>query len=132
MHRNEIIVEQVSHRFANGLLAVEDMSFLVEPGQFVVIVGPSGCGKTTILNIIAGLVEKQTGIVTVGERLPRAGRHDVAYMFAQDALLPWRRVINNVLFGLEIHTGTRHKMTQIEHQHPGQRAKRRVSAIAHA
>lgn len=116
LHRNEIIVDQVSHRFANGLLAVEDMSFRVGPGQFVVIVGPSGCGKTTILNIIAGLIEKQIGTVTVGERLPRAGRHDVAYMFAQDALLPWRRVIDNVLFGLEIHTGRRQSKLEVREQ----------------
>jgi NitT/TauT family transport system ATP-binding protein len=99
----DIVVDRVSHRFPGGLLAVEDMHFQVRPGEFVVIVGPSGCGKTTILNIIAGLIAKQAGEVSVGADAPRAGRQDVAYMFAQDALLPWRRVIDNVMFGVEVH-----------------------------
>lgn len=103
MKRREIIVNGVSHRFPGGLLAVDNMKFDVRAGEFVVIVGPSGCGKTTILNILAGLIAKQDGDVSVGEHAPRAGRHDVAYMFAQDALLPWRRVIDNVLFGVEVH-----------------------------
>ena len=98
-----IAVSRLSHRFASGLLAVEEASFSVVPGEFVVIVGPSGCGKTTILNIIAGLEAKQAGTVTIGDQSPRAGRHDIAYMFAQDALLPWRTVLDNVLFGVETH-----------------------------
>ena len=114
--RNEIIVDRVSHRFASGLLAIDGMSFRVEPGEFVVIVGPSGCGKTTILNIIAGLVEKQTGTVNVCEGVPTAGRQDIAYMFAQDALLPWRSVTDNVLFGVEIHTGTRQLRAAVREQ----------------
>jgi len=101
--RTGIVVDSLSHRFASGLLAVEDASFSVMPGEFVVIVGPSGCGKTTILNIIAGLEAQQTGTVMVGDQSPRAGRQDVAYMFAQDALLPWRTVLDNVLFGVEVH-----------------------------
>ena len=114
--RNEIVVERVSHRFPGGLLAVEDMSFRVEPGEFVCIVGPSGCGKTTILNVIAGLVEKQSGAVTLCESALRAGRHDLAYMFAQDALLPWRRVIDNVLFGVEVHNGNRQFAREVREQ----------------
>lgn len=103
--RATIAVDALSHRFASGLLAVDGASFSVSAGEFVVIVGPSGCGKTTILNIIAGLEPKQDGTVTVGDGAPKAGRHDVAYMFAQDALLPWRTVLDNVLFGVEVHGG---------------------------
>ena len=102
-----MVVRGLSHRFLSGLLAVEEAGFNVLPGEFVVIVGPSGCGKTTILNIIAGLEAKQAGDVIVGGQPPRAGRQDVAYMFAQDALLPWRTVLDNVLFGVEIHASGR-------------------------
>lgn len=108
-----IHVGGLSHRFASGLLAVDDASFDVAAGEFVVIVGPSGCGKTTMLNIIAGLEPLQRGTVTVGDTPPRAGRHDVAYMFAQDALLPWRTVIDNVTFGVEVHAGTREPPAQV-------------------
>jgi NitT/TauT family transport system ATP-binding protein len=106
--RKQVVVEHVSHRFGGHVLAVEDMNFDVDTGEFVAIVGPSGCGKTTILNIIAGLIPQQSGTVTIGAELPKAGRQDVAYMFAQDALLPWRRVIDNVLFGVEIRSRSRH------------------------
>lgn len=97
-----IKVDKLSHRFPSGLLTVENTSFTVKPGEFVVVVGPSGCGKTTILNILAGLGIHREGDVTVGGQPPLAGRHDVAYMFAQDALLPWRTVIQNVMFGVEV------------------------------
>jgi len=100
--RNGIQVENLSHRFAGGLLAVKDAAFNVSAGEFVVIVGPSGCGKTTILNIIAGLEAQQSGTVSVAGQAPKAGRSDIAYMFAQDALLPWRTVLGNVLFGVEV------------------------------
>ena len=97
-----IHVEGLSHRFIGGLLAVKEAAFDVAAGEFVVIVGPSGCGKTTILNIIAGLEALQSGSVSVAGRPPEAGRFDIAYMFAQDALLPWRTVLGNVLFGVEV------------------------------
>lgn len=97
-----ITVKHLSHRFTNGLLAVDNASFTVRSGEFVVIVGPSGCGKTTMLNIVAGLEAKQDGVVDVLGRPPKAGRTDVAYMFAQDALLPWRTVLDNILFGVEV------------------------------
>lgn len=97
-----IEVAGLSHRFAGGLLAVKEAEFTVTAGEFVVIVGPSGCGKTTILNIIAGLEAQQTGSVSVAGQAPKAGRFDIAYMFAQDALLPWRTVMGNVLFGVEV------------------------------
>ena len=114
--RKHIVVDYVSHRFEDGLLAVDDMSFSVGLGEFVVIVGPSGCGKTSILNVIAGLLEKQSGAVTIDGGAPMPGRQDIAYMFAQDALLPWRRVIDNVLFGVEIHSGSRQFSAAIRQQ----------------
>lgn len=102
----EIVVKNVSHEFANSVLAIQNMSFEIGSGEFVVIVGPSGCGKTTIQNIIAGLVTGHRGDVSVRGAAPVSGRKEIAYMFAQDALLPWRTVLENVLFGVEIHAGS--------------------------
>lgn len=101
----EIVVNGLSHVFGASVQAVRDADFCVNPGEFHVIVGPSGCGKTTILNVVAGLTPLQTGQVTISGKAPAPGRKDVAYMFAQDALLPWRNVLQNALFGIEIHQG---------------------------
>jgi NitT/TauT family transport system ATP-binding protein len=100
-----IVVEAVHHRFEGRVPALEDMTFHARPREFLAMVGPSGCGKTTIQNIIAGLLPVQAGRVLIADQPPKAGRVDVAYMFAQDALLPWRRTIDNALFGLEVRYG---------------------------
>jgi len=104
-HEAHVCIEDLEHRFASGLKAVDDVSLSVRQGELVVIVGPSGCGKTTILNLVAGLLPVQTGKVLIKGEPPLAGRRDTAYMFAQDALLPWRTVIENVVFGIEIRGG---------------------------
>jgi NitT/TauT family transport system ATP-binding protein len=74
----------------------------VREGEFVALIGASGCGKTTLLNVIAGLVPAAAGTVTVRERPPTAGRDDICYVLARDALLPWRTVQGNVEYGLQL------------------------------
>jgi NitT/TauT family transport system ATP-binding protein len=82
--------------------AVEDVTIAVEAGTFVSIVGPSGCGKSTLLNMIAGLLVPSGGRVEVfGEPLTGINRR-AAYMFQQDALLPWKTVLGNIQFGLTL------------------------------
>lgn len=79
--------------------AVEDISLTIPRGQFLAVVGPSGCGKSTILGMIAGLSQPSAGSVTIyGEPLRGINRR-AAYMFQQDALLPWKTVLDNVAFG---------------------------------
>jgi NitT/TauT family transport system ATP-binding protein len=83
-----------------GVLTVATgLSLDIEDGTFVAIVGPSGCGKSTLLNLAAGLLFTPEGTVRVfGETLQGINRH-AAYLFQQDALLPWRTVIDNVILG---------------------------------
>lgn len=105
-----LTVDSVSHAFlldAPGggetcFYALDNISFTVDPGEFVSLVGPSGCGKTTLLNAIAGLHTPSSGNIALAGRAPAAGRSDVAYMFATDCLLPWRRTIDNVAFAMEV------------------------------
>src|SRR5262245_20582455 len=78
-----------------GYLAVEDISLDINSGQFVSIVGPSGCGKSTILNIVAGLIEPTQGAVEIFGQPLTGVNHRASYMFQQDALLPWKTVIDN-------------------------------------
>ena len=86
---------------AHVVEALIDIDMLVKPGEFVALVGPSGCGKTTLLNILSGLIPLQCGAVEILGKPPAAARKDVAYMFARDALLPWRTALRNVELGLE-------------------------------
>ncbi len=95
-------VSSVSHRFDDETTALLDVSLSVRSGEFVSVVGPSGCGKTTILNLLAGLISLQSGTIRVHGEAPRAGRRDVAYMLARDALLPWASAQANVEFGARI------------------------------
>jgi NitT/TauT family transport system ATP-binding protein len=82
--------------------ALSDVSIDVRDGELLVLVGRSGCGKTTVLNALAGLTEPSAGTVTVKGGTPSQGRSHIAYMFARDALLPWRTARRNVEFGLEL------------------------------
>jgi NitT/TauT family transport system ATP-binding protein len=81
---------------------VSNLSLEIPRGQFVALIGANGCGKTTILNLVSGLVRPTVGDVTVEGEPPRVGRADVGYMFARDALLPWRTALQNVELGLEL------------------------------
>src|SRR5262245_20677745 len=92
-------LRNVTKRFS-GYTAVERVSLDVAEGRFVSIVGPSGCGKSTVLNMIAGLAPPSDGAVEiVGERLAGINRR-ASYMFQQDALLPWKTVLDNIRLGL--------------------------------
>jgi NitT/TauT family transport system ATP-binding protein len=100
-----IAFDRVTVRFATPArgvhTAVTGVTLAVEEGRFVAIVGPSGCGKSTLLNLAAGLLATPDGSVRVfGEELRGINRH-AAYLFQQDALLPWRSVLDNVRLGLD-------------------------------
>ena len=100
-----LVLDRVSIEFkAAGVLAVDDVSLVVAPGEFVSIVGPSGCGKTTLLNLAAGLLppEVARGTMLVGGAPPLRGSRDIAYMLARDALCPWRTALGNAELGAEI------------------------------
>jgi NitT/TauT family transport system ATP-binding protein len=73
----------------------------VHAGKFLSLVGPSGCGKSTILHITAGLMRPTGGTIRIfGEELIGINRR-ASYMFQQDALLPWKTVLENVRLGME-------------------------------
>jgi NitT/TauT family transport system ATP-binding protein len=85
-----------------GLTAIRDVSFALDDGEVVALIGPSGCGKSTLLNIGSGLYRPSEGAAFVdGERVVAPNAH-VAFMLQKDLLLPWRTVLDNVAFGLEI------------------------------
>lgn len=83
------------------LTAIERISFCVRPGEFVAVVGPSGCGKSTILNLVAGLDRPNEGRILLNQVLVEGPNPTVGFMLQKDLLLPWRKIIHNVEFGLE-------------------------------
>jgi NitT/TauT family transport system ATP-binding protein len=103
--RDLLDVQHVRKRFATRdgqVLAIDDISFSVAEGEFVSIIGPSGCGKSTLFNIIGGLVGDYEGRVMVaGEAI--AGTHSaIGMVFQEESTFPWRDVLDNVAFPLEI------------------------------
>ena len=83
-------------------VALQDISFSMEKGDFYSLVGPSGCGKSTLLSIIAGTLTPTAGRVQVAGQTVSGPCPHIGYMLQQDNLLEWRTVRQNVLFGLEI------------------------------
>ena len=87
---------------ASTVVALDNVNLEIPDGQFVALVGASGCGKTTLMNMIAGLVTPTTGTVKVSGEPPRLPNLDIGYMFARDALLPWRSARRSVELPLEV------------------------------
>src|SRR5262245_14485328 len=83
-------------------LVLDAVSFSVPKNQFLCLLGASGCGKTTLLRIVAGLTEADSGEVRVEGKAVRGPGQDRSLVFQNYGLLPWRNVMGNVEFGLEM------------------------------
>ena len=89
-------LKKTYHTKNEETLAIKDVNFELEEGEFIAIVGPSGCGKSTILNILCGLDKSYKGDVEVLDN------KSIGYMLQNDALFNFRTILNNCLLGLEI------------------------------
>src|ERR1700758_1113180 len=85
-----------------GLVALYNISVSIRKNEFVSLLGPSGCGKTTLIRIVEGLMPADRGEVLINGRAVTAPGRDRCMVFQQFGLLPWRTVLSNVEFGLEI------------------------------
>ena len=100
-----IVLDQVTKRFPDGELAVQDISLEIADGEFIILVGPSGCGKSTTLNMVAGLEGITSGVLRidgdrVNERPPQD--RDLAMVFQSYALYPHMSVRDNIAFPLKL------------------------------
>jgi NitT/TauT family transport system ATP-binding protein len=101
MSKAAVSARNVRKQYPGGVLALQDISLDVAPGEFVSILGPSGCGKSTFLRCIAGLEQSTAGELLVQE-LPVQGPPDnIGMVFQRDALLEWRTVEKNVMLPIE-------------------------------
>jgi NitT/TauT family transport system ATP-binding protein len=102
LQARDVVIHHRRQRQGDMLLAVDGATLDISEGELVAIVGPSGCGKTTLLNAIDGLLPVTSGTLSLdGRPIDRPG-HDRALVFQQPSLLPWRTVLGNVLYGLEL------------------------------
>lgn len=104
--RTKIQLNGIRKGFAsNGgiLQVVEDVSLTVGDGEFLAIVGPSGCGKTTLMNMIAGFVQPDSGSILI-DGAPRAEPSAKGILISQQgSIFPWLTVQQNLMFGLNDH-----------------------------
>lgn len=110
-HIQEVSMEQVLnlqhvsytyHTLDGETLALSDISFSLNKGEFIAIVGPSGCGKSTLLSLICGLLHLTKGVIKINGKLLRESTTNVGYMLQHDELFEWRTIYNNVILGLEV------------------------------
>ena len=81
---------------------LDDVSFVIEAGEFVSLVGPSGCGKSTVLEMIGGLKASDSGSITIGGEKVDGPRASTGIIFQEAATLPWRNTLDNVSLSLEV------------------------------
>ena len=84
------------------LVALDHVSLSVRPGEFLAVIGPSGCGKSTLFNVVGGLLDGYLGGVTVAGETVRGPHPAIGMVFQEESTFPWRTVIENVAFPLEI------------------------------
>ena len=98
-----ISLKNVTKRFGEDIVAVNDVSLDINDGEFLVLLGPSGCGKTTTLRMVAGLEHQTAGDIYIGDRRVNdlsAGERDIAFVFQFYALYPHLSVYDNISFPL--------------------------------
>ncbi|HYL19349.1 MAG TPA: ABC transporter ATP-binding protein [Burkholderiales bacterium] len=95
-----------------SVIALENIDFAIDEGQFVAIVGPSGCGKSTLLKILTGLIPASQGEARL-RGTPIAGpRRDIGVVFQSPVLFPWRTVLGNVMLPVDVQRLGREQLQQ--------------------
>jgi NitT/TauT family transport system ATP-binding protein len=100
-----LVVEDIVKRFETpegALTALDHVSLSVRAAEFVGVIGPSGCGKSTLFNVIGGLLDGYEGRVAVAGEPVRGPHSSIGMIFQEESTFPWRNVLDNVAFPLEI------------------------------
>lgn len=103
--RDEIAISRLSVHFSDAsrqFLALDSINLTVKENEFICVMGPSGCGKTTLLNVIAGIVRPQEGVVRVSGREVTGPGPDRTVVFQADAVFPWLTVEDNIAYSLRM------------------------------
>jgi NitT/TauT family transport system ATP-binding protein len=87
---------------SGGVLALAGTTLKVGPGEFAAVVGPSGCGKSSLMKLVTGLIPPDSGTIAISGAAVRGPVKIAGMAFQNPNLLPWRKVVDNVLLPLEI------------------------------
>jgi NitT/TauT family transport system ATP-binding protein len=97
-----VSLDLVNERTRQSLPVLRDIDLELFEGELTAIVGPSGCGKSTFLNAVDGLVDVSAGAILLDGRAVDGPGPDRAMVFQHDSLFPWRTVLDNVSYGLDL------------------------------
>ncbi|WP_257350532.1 ABC transporter ATP-binding protein [Pseudalkalibacillus decolorationis] len=95
-------VTYINNKTGTEVIALQNINLDIKEGEFICIVGPSGCGKTTFLNTVAGLLKPSRGTISLDNQEVDGPGKDRAMVFQTPSLFPWRTVMANVLYGIEV------------------------------
>ena len=102
MVARDVRLEFFNERICQSLHVLDGIDLSVREGELVSIVGPSGCGKSTFIAAVDGLTKIDGGEIRVGDTIVTKPGPDRAMVFQHDSLFPWRTVLQNVMYGLEL------------------------------
>ncbi|MDQ0431425.1 taurine ABC transporter ATP-binding subunit [Pantoea agglomerans] len=94
-------IAHLNARYA-GQPVLQDINLQLDSHELLVVLGPSGCGKTTLLNLVAGFLPVESGSITLDNQPVTGPGAERGVVFQHEGLLPWRNVLDNVAFGLQL------------------------------
>jgi NitT/TauT family transport system ATP-binding protein len=108
----KIVIRNLTKTYSGGtVVALQDINIEVASNESLCVLGPSGCGKTTLLRIIDCLIARDRGEVLIDGQLVTEPRPDIAVVFQHFGLFPWKRLVENIAYGLEIRNKTREEIS---------------------
>jgi NitT/TauT family transport system ATP-binding protein len=117
----DLVIQDLCQSFTrddgSALMAIENLNLTVRDKEFVCILGPSGCGKTTLLRMIAGLDTAGSGTILLDGEQITGPNPKVGIVFQEYSLFPWRNVLDNVAFGLEMRGIGRDERSRLAEQY---------------
>jgi NitT/TauT family transport system ATP-binding protein len=117
----DLVIRNLTRSFVRDdgelLTAIEKIDLTIRQKEFICVLGPSGCGKTTFLRMIAGLDQATSGEIMLDGEQIQGPNPKIGIVFQEYSLFPWRNVIDNVAFGLEMQGIGREERYRIAHQY---------------
>ncbi|QUI24515.1 ABC transporter ATP-binding protein [Vallitalea pronyensis] len=101
MEDYKVRVEHLTKNFGD-VHVLDDISFNIKKGEFLVVVGPTGCGKTTFLNLLTKIIDPTSGDILIDGESADPRKHNLAFAFQEPSAIPWLTVEDNLKFGLKI------------------------------